>query len=115
MSDALPLLVEELFDVEDAIRDLETRKETLRAAIRGELAKEQLGGIKLARGSISTQTAASFRGLKASTVLPLATEHGWIDDALSVNGRGLHRVASPLPGVMDALRALGEESVTETI
>ncbi|MEA3199038.1 MAG: hypothetical protein QOE90_466 [Thermoplasmata archaeon] len=115
MSEALPLLVEELFDVEDAIRDLESRKETLRAAIRDALAQEKLGGIQLARGSISTQTLASFRGLKPSMVLPLAAERGWVDEALQVNGRGLHRVASPLPTVMDTLRALGEESVTETI
>ncbi|MFA5863018.1 MAG: hypothetical protein WDA16_15105 [Candidatus Thermoplasmatota archaeon] len=111
----LPLLVDELFDVEDAIRELERRKEKLRAGILDELRRTALGGIESRRGSVALQAYSSFKGLRASQVLPFVMERGWTDDALFVNGRGIHKLASPFPAVMDVLRSSGDEHHHEGI
>lgn len=62
----LPLLVDELFDVEAAIRELERRKETLRAGILDELRRASLGGIESRRGLVTLQGYSSFRRLQMS-------------------------------------------------
>ncbi|GEM_PF-5101486 len=112
---ALPLLVEECFDLEEQIRLLEQRRDELRAAILAELRSEGLGGIDLARGSVRRQEYRSFKGLRPTQVLPLAEPRGWIDEALSVNGRGLHRLAASEEPLMARLRGMGEETLHESI
>jgi hypothetical protein len=113
--ETLPLLVEEYFDVEEQVKLLEARRERLRAAILAELKAAELGGIDLARGRVTRQEYASFKGLRATQVLLLVQERGWVDDALTVNGRGLHKLARPDEPLMGRLRQMGEEAIHEGI
>jgi hypothetical protein len=113
--DTLPLLIEEYFDVEEQLKSLEHRKEKLRTAILEELKAAELGGINVPRGTVTRQAYSTFKGLRPTQVLPMVQARGWIDEVLTVNGRGLHKLARPEEPLMVQLRGMCEETTHEGI
>lgn len=105
------LLLDEYFDVDDALRTLEARREKLRNAILAEMRGGAMNRIDHPRGRVDIRRHHAFTGLTPTRVLPVVGAREWWDDAFSVNGRALHRLALKDASAMDELAAMGAKAV----
>ena len=91
--EALALALEEVWDLNEAIAELEARREKLRAAILRTCRARGIDRWTHARGALRIQRYMAYKIEKPSRVLEIVTARGWTDEALSVRGRSLYKLA----------------------
>src|SRR5437016_5840109 len=87
----LSLILDEYFDLQAAIDELEARREKLRAGILRECARER--GFDHPRGRVRISRYESFDADRTGPLIPILEREGWVEDVLSVRGRQLYKLA----------------------
>lgn len=105
---ALSLILDEYFDLHEAIDELERRRERLRQFAWRELEAMGLRRLAHPRGSIRLQEYRAIQPRRVSDVLPVLEREGWIDLVLRAQGPTLHKAAIE-PDVRRELLAVAEE------
>jgi hypothetical protein len=99
-------LLDEAWDLQEAIEELEARREKVRAAILTLCGATKVDRWRHARGSVSLQRYASYKVARPSTVLDALVLRGWQDDVLQVKGRALYGLANDRGVVPEAFAGL---------
>lgn len=89
----LSLLLDEIFDLNDAIDELERRRAKQRNRVLDLCREARLDRSRHPRGTLRIDRYASYKITRAAGILPLIHRLGWEDDVLSVRGRRLHQLA----------------------
>lgn len=91
--DALALMVDELFDLQEAIHELEARREKLRTAVLAACRRTGAARGTFPRGTLMVQRYQSYEPPRPSSVVDVLRTLRWEDDVLSVKGRALYKMA----------------------
>lgn len=95
----LGLMLDEVWDLTEAIDGLEERRARLRDAI---LKATRASGVERhrhARGALRIDRYQSYRVARPTRILPYLKLWGWEDQALQVKGRALRQLAAERPEV----------------
>lgn len=111
----LKLVVDEAWDLTEAIGELERRREKLRDVVLEICRDASVSRWTHARGNIRLDRYKSYKVARPTLVLPQLDALGWHDDVLSVKGRALHKLAQPLPGVRSLLDGMFPEVQHEVL
>lgn len=89
----LGLIVEETWDVSEAIEELERRRGKLRDTVLDLCRARGASRWTHPRGAIRVERYASYKVKRAGEVLDVLRTLGWEDRVLDVDGRALHALA----------------------
>lgn len=92
--DLLETMLDEVWDLNEAIGELERRRGALRDHILAECQARGLDRMRHARGSLRVDRYRSYKVARATAVLPHLHGLGWEDEVLQIKGRVLHRLAA---------------------
>lgn len=91
--DALALMVDEIWDLQEALHELEARRSKLRAGVLAACRSARIDHATFPRGTLKVTRHLSYEAPQPSAVVDVLRTLHWEDDVLSVNGRKLHRRA----------------------
>lgn len=95
--DVLSLLLDEVWDLQEAIAELERRRDDLRDGILAACRTRSIDRLAHARGTLRVERYASYKVAHPSAILPTLRALGWEDRTLQVKGRVLHALAAKRP------------------
>jgi len=90
----LAVIFDEVRDLNEAIDELERRREKLRAHILATCRDAGIDRWRSARGALRIDRYASYKVSRPSEVLAIVQRMGWQAEALAIKGRALHRLAA---------------------
>lgn len=92
--DVLSLLLDEVWDVQEAIAELERRRDALRDQLLRACRAQDTDRVDDARGALRISRYASYKVARPSTILEMLESLDWEDQVLQVKGRALHKLAA---------------------
>lgn len=91
--DALGMMLDELWDLQEALQELEARREKLRAAVLDACRRRGTTQEKTARGTLKIDRYLSYVVPQPSAIVDVLRTLRWEDEVLSVRGRALYKSA----------------------
>lgn len=108
--DVLGLLLDEVWDLNDSIDELERRRARLRDHIADICRRASATRWQHPRGNVRVDRYGSYKVARPTAVLPQIQNLGWEDQVLQIKGRALYKLAAERPNT----RALFAEHCRET-
>lgn len=91
--DALEMMLDELWDLQEALQELEVRREKLRAAVLQICQRRGTTVEKMLRGTLKVDRYLSYVVPQPSAIIDVLRTLRWEDDVLQVRGRALYKAA----------------------
>lgn len=113
--EVLSLMLEEVWDLTEAIQELERRRDKLRDTILRSCRDSKVDRYLHAGGALRIDRYRTFEIKEPSRVLSLLDQRGWVDDVLSVKGRALFKQAEKEPATLAYLRLYHREIEKEIL
>lgn len=113
--DTLALLLDEVWDLNEAIEDLERRRERIRDHILSACRASRTDRLHHVRGALRIDRYESYKVTGSADVLRIVQDLRWEDKVLAVKGRALYQEAQKHPTARALFSALCREVQHEVL